>query len=445
MRFKAFVILYILLSCTAYAQLPTRAELETRRKQLLESIKQTEEQLEATKLNKKSTLGQLRALQSKLAERQRLIGNINDEIGSITSTIQESNKEVGQLRKYLEIQKTKYAQSLRYSYESRGSYDMLAFIFSAQDFNDAVRRVRYLKKYRDYREEQVQQIRVTQGQIEHKIGVLNVQKNEKDALLGSQMVQKQVLVKETNETDAVVKDLKGQEKQLLAEIDKNRKTATRINKAISEVIRREIEAEQRRAEEEARRKTASMAANNNAPHPITGPSGIKTGSEPANNGRPVRTPTSYNLVMTPEATALSNSFEANHGRLPWPVEKGFVADHFGVHRHPVEEKVMIEQYGIDIRTSANASARAVFEGKVTSVVNMGSSGWLVIISHGRYFTVYGGLAAVSVHKEQQVSTKQSLGTVGPNDDGEPTINFQIWKVGGKGDRNKVDPEPWIAR
>lgn len=448
-----FILLIFCLSAHAQPQVQytmNKTELEARRKQLLETIKETEEQLEATKKNKNATMGQLRALQAKLSQRQRLIGNINDEIDQINNNIKQSSNEVVSLKQNLELLKIRYAQSLRYSYQTRSSYDMMAFIFSANNFNDAMRRIKYLKKYRDYRKEQVDQIRITQGKIERKIGVLNTQKSEKDELLSTQEQQKQVLQQETIETDKVVQDLKGQEKQLMTEIDKNKKIAARVNKAINDVIRREIEEERKRAQEELKRKQEEerrRALATNPPPPgntttttvtKTTPSNIKTTTTEAPVTRPVKTPT-YDLNLTPEANAVSNNFEANRGKFPWPVEKGYISDVFGKHPHPVEKKVMMENDGIDIRTSPNATARAVFDGTVTGTVYVPGAGYVIIINHGKYFSVYNGLASISVQKGQSVRTKQSIGVVGTNDDGEPIINFQIWKG-----NVKVDPAQWIA-
>ena len=263
MRLTASIIL-ILLSFSVFGQQTySRADLESRRKQIMEAIQQTQQELDATKKDKRATIGQLRALQNKLAERQRLISNINDEIGEISNNIQSSSKEISNLQLTLEQQKTRYAQSLRYAYETRSSYDMMAFIFSSSNFNDALRRIKYLKKYRDYRKDQVDQIRITQGQIKNKIGVLNTQKNQKGQLLTTQEEQTKTLQQETQETNDVVKDLKGREQELVTEVEKNRKAEARLSKAINEIIRHEIEEERRKAEEE-RKKAAALAAKNAA-------------------------------------------------------------------------------------------------------------------------------------------------------------------------------------
>lgn len=469
MRISATLIL-ILFSMQVLAQQPTKEDLEKRRQSIMEAIRQTEQQLEATKKDKNASMSQLRALQSKLRERQNLIGNINQEIGQINNTISLSSQEVSVLRANLEVLKLRYAQSVRYAYRSRSSYDMLAFIFSSKDYNEALRRLKYLKKYRDYRKEQANKIRVTQGVIIQKINVLNTEKAQKDQLLTAEQEQKNLIQKETFETDRVVKDLKGREKELLADIDKNKRAAKQLDKTISDLIRREIELVRKKAEAEAKRKAeeearkkaeearkASLAAsggnymtNNPANNkPVVKPGGTVTTKpvvtapvEEAPAPRVARETPSYALSLTPEVAALSNSFESNRGRLPWPVETGSVVEAFGRHQHAIAEKVMMDNKGIEIQTRTNASVRAVFDGEVTAVVYTPGMGQMVLVSHGQYFTVYNRLGSVSVKKGDKVRTKQQLGTVVLNDDGIPVVHFELWRV--SKDYYAVDPQGWLA-
>ncbi|OSZ82371.1 hypothetical protein CAP35_03625 [Chitinophagaceae bacterium IBVUCB1] len=464
------LLLIIILPIYAGAQQPSRDDLVKRRQSILESIKQTEAQLEATKNDKNATMGQLRALQNRLAERQRLIRNINEEIGQLNNSIQTSTNEVAQLKQNLEVLKMRYAQSVRYAYRSRSSYDMLAFLFSSQDFNEALRRVKYLKKYREYRKQQADKIRVTQGIIVKKIDVLNAEKSEKDMLLSTEEKQKQEIQKETNETNAVVKELKGREKQLMAQIDKDKRATKQLNKAIEDMIRREMEIARKKAEEEARKraeeerrrqeeaKKANMlaAAGGNPANKPTTQSNVPASqtNKPAinNNTNQTRTsttpqpavakvvvPKNYDYSLTPEANALSNSFETNRGRLPWPVEKGFISQGFGKYKHAIAQKVEMENLGIDISTAHGATARAVFEGTVR-VFSIDGKEWNVMVNHGAYYTLYMHLSKTFVQNGQKVQTKQSIGTVKMNDEGESILNFQVWK-----NTTKLNPEVWIAR
>lgn len=458
MRIFATTICTILFLSVVAQQQPNRADLEKRRQAIMEAIRQTEEQLEATKKNKNASLSQLQALKNKLAERQRLINNINDEIDNINRNINRSNQEVTHLKGNLEILKARYAQSVRYAYQTRSSYDMLAFLFSSSDFNEALRRLKYLKKYREHRRQQADQIRVTQGMIVKKIGVLNEEKSQKDVLLSAQEQQKTVIQKESDETNEVVKELKGKEKELLGEIEKNRKAAKQLDRTIADIIRREIEIARKKAEEEARKKAeeerrkreeeARMAGPNPyAPKPQPGSKVVvsQTPSQQQSQPRVAKETPSYALSLTPEVAALSNSFEMNRGKLPWPVEKGFIAEPFGRHQHAVAEKVTVENNGLEIQTSANATARAVFDGEVTAVIYVPGMGQSVLINHGQYFTVYTRLGNVRVKKGDQVHTKQPLGNVILNDDDVPMMHFELWKVGAHNAAGAVDPATWIAR
>lgn len=487
MRLCFLIIIFIGALNNCLAQQPvTRSELEKRRQHILEAIKLTQEQLEATKNDKKVTLSELRALQNKLSERQKLINNINEEINAINHNIQYSAKEIDALRKELETLKVRYAQSIRYAYKNRDSYNMLAFLFASQNFNEAVRRLKYLKRYRDYRKQQAEDIRQTQARIEQKLGILNSEKTQKDILLATETKQKQVIQKETQEKDQIIQALKGREKELMSDIDKNQKSLRQLEKTISNLIQREIELAKKREEEqrrqaEERRKLeeAQMAASaRTAPSSATSPPvQVVTGSgvENAVSNEPKSTTTpkpatekpiakatpevptkvpepakpsvakpNYNLSLTPEVSALSSNFEANKGMLPWPVEKGYIAEGFGRKKHPVY-KIEIENSGIEILTSAQATARAVFNGTVTNVFFVPGMGQCVLVTHGNYFTVYSRLGNVSVKKGDKITMKQPIGNVVANEEGEYLMHFELWKVGSNDKSFPLDPATWIAR
>lgn len=441
----------MLLSVAVFAQpqtqsLYTKAQLEVKKKEILDAIKETENQLDAIKKDKNATMGQLRALQNKLAQRQSLIGNINEELHDIDHTIKSSSTEVQTLKQKLELLKIRYAQSIRYAYSTRSTYGMMAFLFSSSDFNDAMRRMRYLKKFRDFRKQQVDQIKITQNQLQRKIGTLNAEKAEKDELLNAQMQQTQVLKQETEQTNQVIQDLKGKENQLLKEIEKNRATANRINNYIKLQIEKEMAEATKRAEEEAKRKAAELAkANPGAAPPKANPTTPGTTPAPHVAPRPKPARADVPMLLTPTDVALASNFEGNKGKLYWPVDKGYITDHFGSHPHPVETKVMVENSGIDIQTDANAPVRAVFDGVVTNKFSTIGSQAIVMIKHGNYFTVYNGLSTVNVEKGQEVKARQVIGQVANNDENVPTINFQIWKWNGKNGNVKLNPEQWIGR
>lgn len=445
------IVLFILLflSFAADAQTreviyPPKDTLLARRKQIMAAIEETERELQAIKSDKQATIGQLRALQSKLADRQRLIGNINDELGEIDRDIRNSSKEVMTLKQKLEQLNTRYAQSLRYSYSTRSSYDMLAFLFSSRDFNEAMRRMKYLKKFRDFRKYQMQQITHTQVQLKQKIGVLSEEKTKKDQVLNAQVQQKQILQRETEQTNQVVQDLKSKESKLLADIEKNKKVNARINKAISDLIEREMAKAAKAAEAEAKKSGIDVKT--------AGKSNIKSnsggGPDVAVNEVPktttARARAEVSLMLTPENVELAENFEGNKGKMYWPVERGFITGRFGVRPHPLFPKVMIENAGVNIQTDKSANVRSVFDGTVSKIFSVAGSNWIVMVVHGNYFTVYNGLESLSVKVNDIVKAKQVIGKVALNDEELPVIDFQVWKsVGDK--RIKLDPEQWLGK
>ncbi len=494
MRLFSFILFLLFATCTMYAQQSTRSELEKRRASLLSEIASTQQLLEETKKDKKATLSQLNALNAKLNARKRLIDNISVEINSIDGNINLSAKEIEALNKDLEVLRARYAQSIRYAYKHRTSYNMLAFFFSATDFNDAIRRLSYLKKYRDYRKDQANRIRATQQKLAQKIGVLNEQKVVKGKLLKVEEQQKNVIEDEKQQTDQVMVELKGREKELMEQIRQNQRTAKKLEASIKVQIQKEIELARKKAEEEARKKAAAealarkreaeeearrkaAAANsdntyqagnqtvtlNTGDRPASGSSTppaktttttppAKSTTPPAPANKPIAANTnvppavekpSYKLSLTPDVQSLSNSFAANKGKLPWPVEKGFISGQYGKHPHPLFPKVILDNNGVDISTGEGAAVRAVFDVVVQTVANI--DGIMVMINHGEYFTVYTNLSSSNVKVGDKVSIRQVIGRAGKNDDGDNMMNFQVWKVSGNSNFFTVNPAEWIAR
>jgi septal ring factor EnvC (AmiA/AmiB activator) len=220
-----------------------------------------------------------------------------------------------------------------------------------------------------------------------------------------------------------VAQLKKKESNLRADIVKKKKKATELNSAIESIIRKEIELARKRAEDEARKEAAASK-----------------GETTAGSTKPNRTTTSATPTMTPEATALSNSFSSNQGALPWPVERGVITEYFGSHAHPVLDGVMINNNGIDITTDAGSGVRAIFEGTVSSVVSNPSFQNAIIIKHGEYFSVYSNVTNVQVRAGDKVKTKQRIGTVHTNADNQSEMHLEIWRG-----TNKLNPSSWVAR
>jgi septal ring factor EnvC (AmiA/AmiB activator) len=453
----------------------SREELERRKKELQKEIDEANEALKETKRSTRESLGQLRALQNKIFLRTRLINNINEEINFINGDINTAYRDVKTLQKDLDTLKAQYAQLVVYAYKNRSAYDLMNFIFSAQNFNDAVKRYQYLKQYRDYRRRQASNILETQDLLAKKITSLQEQKEKRAVTLKSEQEERKTLEADRKEKDEVLSKLKGRQKELVADINKRKKDAQNVQAAIRAVIRREIEEERKRAEaeelarrkaaaeekrrrEEAARRAAAAAAareaaakdaaakaasGNNNNVAATPPPPVRETPPAPEPEKPAPAPTRSANVLeaTPEALALSESFENNRGKLPWPVSNGNITGHFGRQHHAVVETINVENDGIVIATSKGAAVKAIFQGEVRRVMVIPGSGYVVMIRHGQYFTNYVRLQTVTVKTGSQVRTGQMIGTASTNDiENQGEVELQIYKG-----TVKQNPESWIMR
>src|SRR3984885_5795931 len=233
--FLTSLVFFTVLFSHAQAPAQTRAELEKEREAIQKEIEDVKRTLDETHHNKKETLGQLAPLQRKLHLRESAIQNINSQINFIQDDMNESWREILKLRRELDTLRTQYAESIVFAYKNRSSYDFLNFIFSATSFNDAMRRIEYLKSYRAYREERAENIVRTQQLLQAKIDGLRVNRQEKDEVLKKQNREKAILEDEKKEKDVVVSKLKSQEKELKKEMANKQRQDQRLASAITAV------------------------------------------------------------------------------------------------------------------------------------------------------------------------------------------------------------------
>src|SRR5450755_580073 len=261
---KPVLLLFIIFCCvnSALSQSPTqsRSELEKERASSQKEIEDVKHSLDVTHKNKKQTLGQLALLQKRLRLREAAISNINQQLNFIQTDMNNSWQEIIKLKKELDTLRKQYAESVVYAYENRTNYDYLNFIFAAGNFNDAVKRVEYLKSYRAYREQRAENILQTQTLLQNKIDGLKIKRIEKDEALQKQNKEKQVLEVEKKEKDQVVEQLQSHEKELKKEMNAKQRQDQKLGNAIAAAIRRARE----EAIREAKKKATTVAATNNA-------------------------------------------------------------------------------------------------------------------------------------------------------------------------------------
>ncbi len=401
------LIMAILLPCSLSAQ--DKKTLEADKKRVEQEIANTSKLLEQTRKNKRNSLAELELLNKNIQTRTQLIDGLSREVSVTNKRINKLSSDIARHSRDIDNLKKEYAAMLRSSYQHKSQYDKWMFILSSSGFNQAWRRLQYIKQYGDHQRLVVSQIEAKQTALEEKRTELSVQRAEQKQLLSREQQEKSKLQKEKNAQDKLVNSLKKEEKNLTAQLKAKQKKRDELNDKIQRIIQEEM-----RKSNVAAKKTSGSAALD------------KTSS--------------VSYALTPAEKALSNDFEKNKGRLPWPTAKGSISSNFGTHPHPVLKNVTVTNNGIDIITETNSPVRAVFNGEVVAVGAMYGLHF-VLIRHGEYATVYQNLDQVSVKKGDKVTTKQTIGRVGTNtQEGKTELQFQVWKG-----QTKMDPALWLAR
>jgi len=420
----------------AAQQTQSRSELEKQRAEIQNEINEVRQSLELTKKNKKASLTQLALLQRKLRLRQAAINNVNNQIIFIQNDISKSRNEITKLKRDLDTLKSQYQKSVVYAYKNRSNYDFLNFIFSASSFNDALKRVEYLKSYRSYREQQTNTIINTQTLLEKKIGNLEQSRKEKDEVLAKQEKDKHELVEEKKEKDQVVSKLKLRERELAKELSAKQRADNKLRASIKAAIDREIRlARQKALEEEKRQKQAALAAAKAENPVIAKVEAPKTAEE---TKKEVTVAKKSVFDDAPGGEIISDNFEKNKGKLPWPIDRGNIKIPFGTYAI-AGTKIKGNNPGLTLETEENSSVRSIFDGEVSAVFDIeGESN--VLIRHGKYFTTYGNLSSATVSKGQKVKSGDVIGKAGPNADGNGEIEFVLLL-----ENRNLDPAVWIRR
>lgn len=450
-------------------QAQTVEELRKQRKEIQERINATNKLLQKTIKSEKESLSRLNTLKRNLNDRRKLINSYNSEINVLDSKINKLVNERTELEAQLEKQKQDYAKLIQNTQMNRNSYSKLMFLLSAQNFDQTLRRARYLQEFADYKKEQVKQIEIVKKQIELKTDSLDQNKGEKLKTLKAKEVENANLKKEEGEEKSLYAELQKQEKKLTSEYRTHQRRRDQIDNRIQEVIAEEIrKAEAKRKAEEARRKAAEAkrkAEEAKLAEALARKSGVKTptstttpagtrqtttaqsttpASKPSEEvTAPVEKPRTTESIsaMTREENLLAGGFANNRGRLPWPVDRGAISGRFGTQPHPELKHVTINNKGTYFRSPSGTNARAVYDGVVTRRFTLPGSGSAVIIQHGTYRTVYGNLSNVYVREGDRVSAKQSIGQIFTDtESGQAELQFQIWSGS-----SMVNPEGWITR
>ena len=395
MRISLLTGLFVILSIHVFSQ--SVEELKKKKQDAENQIKYTSKLLNEVQKNQKSSLNRVQLLNRQIEQRNAVINTINGEVDLYQQMIDNNTLAISLMENDIQALKKEYAELIKLAYRNRNAYDQVLFLLSADNVNQAYRRYLYMKQYTNYRENQAGVILSIESVLNEKTRKQEEQKLIKLQLMNDTKKEASQLSQEKLEKNAELQKLQKEQKELKKKLDEQRRIEQQLEDEIERIIAEEA------------RKSA------------------KAGTK--------------EMTLTPEQKLLGDNFAQNKGRLPWPVERGVITEHFGINQHPVLSNVQVKNNGVSITTEKGSKVRAVFNGEVTRVFGITGGNTAVIIRHGKYLTVYSNLRETTVKKGDKVTTKQNIGTVFTDpEDNKSILKFQIWL-----ENQKLNPEQWIGR
>ena len=387
-------LFFLCTTSVIWGQESQQEKLEKRKAEIQQEILENERLLKTVKKKEKSAVNVIILQSNKIKLKEKLIRTTEKQTKILGNDMYINQLKINKLNRELVVLKEDYAKMIVKSYKSRSEQSRAMFLLSSENFLQAYKRAQYMKQYTSFRKMQGEEIKSKTNELLGYNEKLNIQKIAKKKLLAENNKEKQSLEKEKREQLKLVSLIKKDKKKITAEIKRRQTEARAIDRQIDRLIREAIA--------EANRKAASE-----------------------NPNAPAAAYTSSRIVLTAEAKILADNFRANKGKLPWPVEKGFVSLGYGEQSHPVYPNLIIKNSGVEITTEQGSNARAVFAGEVTSVIVLSPVNKAVMIQHGDCFTVYQNLSSVFVAKGEKVNIKQSLGKIRTNGEGKTILKFTI--------------------
>ncbi len=377
-------------------------DLEAKRAQYAKELKQLNALLSLDKKKEKSVVTQVEDVNYKIRVRQNLIDITNEQANQLTREINANQKEITNLRVQLKTLRDDYANMIVKSYKSKSEQSRVMFLLSSENFKQAYKRLQYINQYKDYQKQQAEEIKQKTQDLQKLNLTLLDQKEAKKKLIAENKKAKKALELEMKAQSELMALIKQDLKKHTAELKQKQKEAARIDREIDRLIKEAIAASNKKA------------------------------GNKKSTGK---------FVLTPEAKKLASKFEANKGKLGWPVERGVIKVKYGVQRSITDRSITQNYQGIKIATEKNAKVKAVFNGEVSQILIIKNSNPAVLIRHGDYLTIYHNLSKIFVKKGDKVTTGQLIGEAFTSSkSGQTLLGFRVYK-----NNNPQNPEYWLSK
>ncbi len=425
MKSKIVIIAFLLCSTFSWAQTSKQQELEAKKEKIINAILQYNGLLNIEKKKEKSVLTEIKEKDARIRLSEKLISTNEAQVKYIANDIAKNQKLIKSLTKELEILKEDYASMIVKAYKSRSQSSRIMFVLSSQNFYQAYKRIQYMKQYAGFRKAQAEEIKIKQQKLNQAIVTLQAKKEQREKVIAQTAKEKEELENQKQEKEKLVKIIQKDKKKYSAEIDKKEKEKREVDRQIKKTIADAIAAANKKAEEKAK---AEAKKNNTS-----------TSTTSTTKTTPAASVNSSKFILTAEGKVDSDNFKANKGKLPLPVEKGYISLPYGDQPHPIHKNLTTHNSGVEITTQPGAHARAVFAGEVIQVQSIYANNYAVYIRHGDYITLYMNIESLSVAVGDKVSIKQKLGKIHTNSDGKTTMKFIVTQ-----NTTTLNPSSWLS-
>ena len=392
-------ILVLLLFCTVPTYGQSKKQLEREKANIEKEIARLTGDLDKARKNTRNSTKQINLIKQRINERTRLINNINSQMTLLNRQIVKTEDSLRVVRDEIEHMKAEYARVVQSLYSLSFNLNPEGLLYDNELYNKSYLKLKYFKEYSRYRRHQATIIRRREQQFSNMSLDLQRQRSEKNTLLAQERKQQDALAKEQRQQQRKLSDSQQQEKKLQQQINKKEQQKRRLQQQIQQLINEEVA------------KSAGSSAS-----------------------------TSKSSAKTPGTTkatdALSADFMANKGRMPWPVYYKSVSREYGIYTHPSGGQN--RNYGIDLLCAPGTQVYSVCSGTVTRIFTTPNGTKGIIISHGKYMSVYAGLGSVNVAQGTKVGARQLLGTVATNEEATSEFSFQVWCG-----KDALNPRHWL--
>ena len=468
------------------AKIPkTSAEAKRIQDATQREILQTKEKIRLNDQEIRENLADLNHLSSEINTGRLQVSNLQKQVEGLENEIKSLNANIGKNEAELQRLREEYLKAVKNMRLNRKNQSMLAFLFASQDFNQALRRWRYMKQFAKWKQRKSDEIdgKITQLDAERQrlakvkeshaasLAKLNASQTKLEAqhkqqaqlvdrlrqngaALQSHLSQKQ---SEANQLKSAIASLIAQE-QAKAEAERKAREEAEKEKAARERAAREKAEAERIAKEKAEaQRQAQAQADAERKKKVSGKTEKKKdavdkagkdskprkkSNKKTESQKPIKAKSASETVKTSVPSPGNYAaFASMQGKLPRPVDGSWrVTNPFGRHAMPDLPEVVYDNPGIDVEVAKGATVKSVYAGRVSGVYKLPGYGTVVIVNHGDYYTVYGNLSSVNVSVGNQLKPGQSVGSAAadPDDSRRGSLHFELWRG-----REKQNPEAWL--